>query len=94
MDCSNRNPIVLTLQNVLLQSDLDYGSQNPHYTKNLIYVVKTPIIESDLYCGGRTPTIGYYLYNSSRARTVGFDLNKKVRGNHQIAEGTMVTKEC
>ncbi len=68
LDYSSRYPKVLALPNVLWKYDLDYGGQNPHYTKSLIYTMKTPMAEYELYGGDRTPTVG-------------FDLKDKVEGD-------------
>ncbi len=46
---------------MLQQCDLDYGGRNLHYTKSLICIMKTPIVEFWLYSDNRTPNVEYDL---------------------------------
>lgn len=69
------------------------AEKNPHYTKSLIYIVKTPTTESDLYDGNRTPNVGSDLDDRGWTPTNGSDMEDKVDGYLHIAEGTMVIKE-
>ena len=71
-----------------------YGSQNPHCTNSLIYVVKRPTVEFDQYNDSKTPTGVFDIYNDGQIPTTRYDFDEKVGGDLQIAEGTMVTKEC
>jgi len=68
---------------------------------------KTPTAESELHCNDKTPIVGSdwcggdrtlivrsEVYYGSRTPIAGSDLEDKIMGDLQRAEGTMVTKEC
>ena len=71
---------------------MDYRGQNPHYTKSLIYIVKTATAKSHMDNNYRTPSARSYLDNDGWTPTIGSDVDKKVGGDLQIANGTIVIR--